>query len=128
MQQDDLLNNKIIDGWYKYTALRPGFVGYALKIIREHTNKTLEEQKRELGVDEKLFLRLQGMPLPRSNSLSNDAYRIAMDCKLTNPFVFVKVMILANKIEKSNQSFTTNEFYQAAFDEEEDLDNYPSED
>ena len=126
-QQDVKDDGKIIARWYGYAAQRPGFVGFLLKFIRERMSQSVEEQRHEFGVEEQAFLRLQGMPLPRSQSFSKDAHRIAEECGLTNPFAFVRIMVKAQNLQRTDGEANVLSAYRAAFDEDSDLDKYPEE-
>jgi hypothetical protein len=128
VEQREFINKKAVMGWYRYASQRPGFVGFALRLVRERTGQSKEEQRHEFGTDEQSFLHLQGMPLPRSESLPSDANRIAETCGLSNSMAFIKAMILAQSIERSSLQPVEGEFYMAAFDDTEDLDSYPEED
>ncbi len=68
--------------------------------------------------------------MPRPRSLASDARRIAEVCNLANPLAFVQAIILASKLEKTQdrKSESAEAFYQAAFDPENDLDHIPDED
>jgi AraC-like DNA-binding protein len=127
--EQEKINNKARSGWYKYAARQPGFIGHALRLIRELNGQSEEEQRHEFGADEQSFLRLQGMPLPRAQVLVTDANRIAEECGLTDSLAFVRTMIMAQNLERSRASDqpATREFYQAAFDDENDLDQFPEE-
>ena len=129
MEHEDRAKNRGVTAWYRYAAKQPGFVGHALRLLRESNGQSDEEQRRELGVDEFSFLRLQGMPLPRDHSLVPDANRIANECGLTDSLAFVRTMILAQNLGRggSGEQPATLEFYQAAFDDEGDLDQFPEE-
>jgi hypothetical protein len=126
---EEKTNNKAVTGWYRYAARQPGFVGHALRLIRKSNGQSDEEQRHELGVDEQTFLHLQGMPLPRAHSLVADANRIAEECGLADSLAFVRTMILAQNLERhcSSEQPAAREFYQAAFDDEGDLDQFPEE-
>lgn len=125
--QRDFMNKKTVLGWYRYAAQRPGFVGHALRLVRERTSQSEEDQRREFGADEEVFLRLQGMPLPRVRSLVSDSNRIAEECGIGDALAFVRAMILAQNLEQSSEEPVTKESYLAAFDEEDDLDEFPEE-
>jgi hypothetical protein len=119
--RDHAGNEEILASWYAYTADEPGFVGYWLGLLRERQGITTVEQQNEFGGDEAAFLRLQSMPLPQSHSLARDAHRIAESCNLKNPMAFVQAMLLARGLESAADHTAVQEFYQAAFDEEEEL-------
>ena len=127
--EQEKTNNKVVNGWYKYAARQLGFVGHALRLIREFNGQSEEDQRREFGADEEAFMRLQGMPLPRAQALASDANRIAEECGLTIPLAFVRMMILAQGLERThtNDKSANQKFYQAAFDDEGDLDQFPEE-
>lgn len=120
-------DKEIMASWYAYAAEEPGFVGYWLGLLRKRQRITLEQQQSELGVDEQILLRLQAMPLPRPELLARDAHRIAEACNLENPMAFVQAMILAHNLERAQAHMTVREFYQAAFDAAEDLDQSSNE-
>lgn len=112
-------------GWYVYAADEPGFVGYWLDLLRERQSVTPDQQKSEFGADDQAFLQLRAMPLPRSQALASDAHRIAEACGLKNQMAFVQAMILAKSLTRATNQSSTQEFYQAAFDADEDLDGLP---
>ncbi|HKQ06429.1 MAG TPA: hypothetical protein VJ464_14940 [Blastocatellia bacterium] len=112
-------DEEIMASWYAYAADEPGFVGYWLGLLRERQSVTADEQANEFGTDEVVFHRLQAMPLPREQALARDAHRIAECCHLKNPIAFVQAMILARSLELGADRPAVQEFYQAAFDEEE---------
>lgn len=112
-------DEEIMASWYAYVADEPGFVGYWLDLLRERQGITAVEQQNEFGADEAVFLRLQSIPLPRSHALARDAHRIAEHCNLKNPMAFVQAMLLARSLENTADTSAVQEFYQAAFDEEE---------
>ena len=112
-------DEEIMASWYAYTADEPGFVGYWLGLLRERQRVTAVEQQDEFGADEAAFLRLQSIPLPRSQMLARDAHRIAERCNLKNPIAFVQAMLLASSLERAADTSAVQEFYQAAFDEED---------
>ncbi|MFL6215826.1 MAG: hypothetical protein ACJ74J_18225 [Blastocatellia bacterium] len=112
-------DEEIMASWYADVADEPGFVGYWLGLLRERLEITVLEQQNELGVDEQAFQRLQSMPLPRNQAVARDAHRIAERCHLKNPMAFVQAMILAHSLERTADHTAVQEFYQAAFDEEE---------
>jgi hypothetical protein len=115
-------DEEILASWYAYVADEPGFVGYWLDLLRERQGVTAIEQQIEFGADEPAFRRLQSMPLPQSQALARDAHRIAESCHLKNPMAFVQAMILARSLERTTEHPAIQEYYQAAFDEEEDLE------
>ena len=117
--KDHISDEEIIASWYAYTADEPGFVGYWLGLLRERQGITDARQQSEFGADESAFLRLQSMPLPQSSSLACDAHRIAEVCNLKNPMAFAQAMILARSLEHAADNPAVQEFYQAAFDEDD---------
>lgn len=118
----NISDKEIITRWYAYAADEPGFVGYWLKLLRERLSIDADQQQMEFGADDRAFLQLQAMPLPRPDSLTRDAHRIAEACGLENPMAFVQAMILANNLISDTNQSSVQEFYQAAFDADEDLD------
>lgn len=127
-------DDEILNEWYRYAAKQETFVGSWLRTLREHQKITLEQQQRDFGVTGQEFMRLQGMPLPRPNQFTRDARRIADVCHITNPSAFVQAMLLARGLGR-NQDFEANKsqliarnFYQAAYDADEDLDKPSDED
>jgi len=115
-QTDD---EEIMASWYDYAADEPGFVGHCLGLLRVRLGLMPDAQQAEFGADEVAFRRLQAMPLPRGQSLARDAHQIAERCHLKNPMAFVQAMILARSLELAADCPAAQEFYQAAFDEEE---------
>src|SRR5436853_1327349 len=115
-------DEEIMASWYAYAADESGFVGHWLGLLRERLGITAVEQQNEFGADEPAFQRLQAMPLPQSQALARDAHRIAEHCNLQNPMAFVQAMILARSLERTADHPAMQEFYQAAFDEEEALE------
>jgi hypothetical protein len=112
-------DKEIMASWYAYAADEPGFVGYWLGLLRERQDITAVEQQNEFGADEPAFRRLQSMPLPQSQALARDAHQIAERCHLKNPMAFVQAMLLAHSLERTADHPAIQEYYQAAFDEEE---------
>ena len=123
--QIPISDEQILGSWYDFASTEPGFVGYLLKLLRDQVGTTFEEQQSSFGADAERFRRLQAMPMPRPGHLSGDAHRIAEACKLNNPFAFVQAMVLASKLANSLSATETEEYYQAAFDPEVDLDEIP---
>lgn len=126
MDQND---TEIMADWYSFAAEQPGFVGFALRLLREKKGFSLEDQRKELGADEVTFMRLQAMPLPRETSVVRDSHRIAEVVGLANMFAFVNAMTLFRQIESATgQAATSVEgVYEAAFDEQSDLDEVEGE-
>jgi len=129
-QQIHVSDNEIMESWYSFVATAPGFVGGILKLLRDREGTTSEQQQKVFGVNDQGFHRLEAMPMPRPRSLASDAQRIAEVCNLANPLAFVQAIVLASKLKKiqNKQSENAEEFYQAAFDLENDLDHIPDED
>jgi hypothetical protein len=119
---DSTGDEEVMASWYAYAADEPGFVGDWLGLLRERLGITAVTQQNEFGADEPAFRRLQSMPLPQSRALAHDAHRIAECCNLQNPMAFVQAMILARSLECAADHSAVQEFYQAAFDEEEELE------
>lgn len=118
---NEISDEKIMARWYAYVADEPGFVGEWLKLLREREVVNIDHQQNEFGADVRAFLQLQAMPLPRPQSLVKDAHRIAEACGLENPMAFVQAMIIANNLVSERVQAPAQEFYQAAFDADEDL-------
>ncbi len=127
-QQTHMSDEKIMVSWYSFAATEPGFVGKMLKLLRDREGTTSEQQQKAFGVNDQGFRRLEAMPMPRLKSFTHDAHRIAEACHLANPFAFVQAIVLASKLEKTQNRRGEEEFYQAAFDPENDLDQLPDED
>jgi hypothetical protein len=121
-------DDEIMESWYNFVATEHGFVGEMLKLLRDCEGTTPEQQQKIFGVNDQGFRRLEAMPMPRPKSLASDAHRIAEACNLANPFAFVQTIVLASKLGKTQNRKSEEEFYQAAFDPENDLDQIPDED
>ncbi|HYU77182.1 MAG TPA: hypothetical protein VEL31_31315 [Ktedonobacteraceae bacterium] len=69
-----------LDAWYRYAAGAAGFIGGALRAQRERVFMTQEQQRALLGIldgkYDQLWLRLQAMPLPRTDQVATDLQRI----------------------------------------------------
>lgn len=126
-KQDVKDGDEIIARWHRYAARQPGFVGFLLSFIRDRTGQSIEDQRREFGAEKQAFQRLQGMPLPRSQSFSSDAHHIAEECGIANPLAFVRTLVKAQNLERATGMPNVPNSYRAAFDEENDLDEYPEE-
>ena len=130
----DPTDASLLNNWYQYAAQQKGFVGNWLRMLREHQKITLQQQQLDMGASKQDFVRIQGMPLPRSNQFTRDARRIAEACHLANPSAFVQAMLLARSLERASTPETDklhliiNNSYQAAYDADEDLDNSSDED
>jgi hypothetical protein len=112
--------------WYGYAAEQPWAIDSYLRVVRVHEGKTQEQQRNEFGVSQQEFLRLRGMPLPRTTSFPKDAQRIAEECHVQNPWVFIQTLLLAKQLTASTQSsLDSDQFYEAAFDALDDLDAPP---
>ena len=70
-------------GWHQRVAKRPGFVGYALSLVRERNAVTEEQQRRAIGIPaeanyDPAWLHLQAMKFPRAGEdFQQDVERIA---------------------------------------------------
>lgn len=118
-------DSDILANWYRFASEQSGFVDSYLRLLRDHQGQTLTDQQREFGASDENFLRLRGMKLPRPNAFTKDAQRIANACQLTNPFAFIRAIMLARQIANIDSAAPANEGYQAAFDEMPDLDTPP---
>lgn len=114
-----------MEGWYSFAAEQEGFVGFALKTIRESHNISIENQQQAFGADSEGFSRLQAMPMPRGHKYADDAYRIGEACLLLNPMVFVNTMLLVKGVSSFRTKIATQHYYQAAFDVVIGLDDEP---
>lgn len=121
-KQESIDDKQILNKWYRFAANQPGFVGSALALLRGRRGITSQHQQNDFGVGDENFLRLQAMSLPRSQSFANDAHRIAQTCGLANPLAFVQSMMLWRNLEAAEAQTEKEEFYQAAFDEDSELD------
>lgn len=130
----DNTDDVILKAWYQYAAQQEGFVGRFLELLRKRQRRTKKQQKADFGTSDADYLRLQGMPLPRSNQFVKDARKIAEACNLNNPALFVQEMLLARSLFRNNSAQTNSNIsnapsilqsYQAAFDEDDDLDTIP---
>src|SRR5579859_2587389 len=119
-------DEEILQRWYQYAVLQPGFVDSYLQLLRDKQGKSLDEQREEFGVSERQFNRLRSMRLPREQQFTSDAKRIADVCQLSAPLRFVQAMILARNLVKGQDNRSLRE-YKAAFDDTVDLDDIPSE-
>jgi hypothetical protein len=128
-------NEHILQGWYTYAADEVGSVGSWLRLVQERTGRTPAEQQREFGATEDQFLRLRAMRLPRQDQFTSDAQRIALACGIDNPFAFTKVLLLARGIHNTYRTSAptqgaehSEQYYMAAFDAQDDLDELPDVD
>ena len=73
-------DKQILEKWYRYAAGADGFIGGALRRHRALAFFTQEQQRAHLGIRDKtydrLWLRLQSMPLPRQERWIDDLKRI----------------------------------------------------
>ncbi|MBZ0285244.1 MAG: hypothetical protein K8L97_31210 [Anaerolineae bacterium] len=126
--QDQYDNANILMRWYHQASELPGSINSYLAVLRSHENTTEQQQQEVFGVSADEFLRLKAMRLPRKHMFVEDAYRIAVFCKLEHPQRFVSSMLLArNLMSHGHQTATLDQFYEAAFDERDDLDELPEE-
>lgn len=114
----------LLQNWYRYAAEQAWVVDSYLRLVRAKEFKTREQQRKEFGTSITDFQRLQGMALPRSDSFTKDAYRMAQECNIQNPLVFVNTLLLAKQLSLSSSlsSSDRNQHYQAALDAGEGLD------
>jgi hypothetical protein len=140
-QQTQDQDNVYLDRWYRFAADQPGFIGSWLQLLRERQHQTSEQQRKDFGASLESFVRLQGMPLPRAFQFTRDARRIAEVCRLANPDRFVQALLLARSLirsaaqgstadtgqEAAGRLWTSSEYYQAAFDEDKELDEPPED-
>jgi len=125
---DEFTNEqKMLNNWYHHAAQLPGSVDALLKLLRIREGVTEEEQRILLGIDHANFSRLKAMRAPRPQFFASDARRIAAYCKLENENPFLSWMLLARNLGKSIRSHPAKQYYEAAFDARDDLDDVPEE-
>jgi len=124
---DNMTVDQIMANWYRHSIEQPGSVDSLLCILRDRLGQSLEHQQAEFGANDYEFNQLRGFGLPRPQAFTKDAHRIAIACKLTNPFAFIRAMVLARKLTHNLPQSNDFQYYQAAFDELEDLDELPDE-
>ena len=75
-----MTDKRLVERWYHYAAGADGFIGRALRVQRDKAFLFQQQQRTLLGIqDEKyndLWLRLQAMPLPRTDQFMADLERI----------------------------------------------------
>jgi len=125
---DEFTNEQeVLNNWYHHAEQLPGSVDALLKLLRIREGVTEEEQRILLGVDHTNFSRLKAMRAPRPQFFVSDARRIAAYCKLENEKLFSSWMLLARNLGKSTRSHPAKQYYEAAFDARDDLDDVPEE-
>lgn len=122
---DKMTVDQMMADWYRYASEQPGSVDSLLLLLRNRSGQTLEQQQAEFGASDYEFNRLRGFRLPRPHVFTSDAHRIAMTCKLAKPFAFVNSLVLARNLARSLPKTEVFQYYQAAFDERDDLDQLP---
>jgi len=127
VRRNELSDEEIMMSWYRYAAEQLGSVDGLLCVLRNRLGQTLEQQRLEFGASETDFNRLRGLRHPRSDKFVSDAQQIAETCHLTNPFAFVRTMVLARNLKQQQSTASADQFYQAAFDVVDDLDQIPDE-
>ena len=127
VQPNELSDEEIMTNWYRYAAEQPGSVDELLRALRNRLGQTLEQQRLEFGASATDFNRLRGLRHPRSDHFVSDAQQIAETCHLTNPFAFVRTMVLARNLKQQQSAALSDHSYQAAFDVVDDLDRFPDE-
>lgn len=115
-------DKNILENWYEYAADLPGSVGSLLKTVRQKESISLQEQQMHLGISSSNFSRLNAMRAPREQAFVSDAQRISEACEIMNRQLFMNWMLLARNLERGNPVYTTSQFYEAAFDARDDLD------
>ncbi|HZU03368.1 MAG TPA: hypothetical protein VFA10_27120 [Ktedonobacteraceae bacterium] len=68
--------------WHQKAAGHPGFIGYGLRLLRERTPMTEEQQRTALGIPTEaaynpVWLTLQALSFPRAANFEHDVQRIA---------------------------------------------------
>lgn len=124
---DKMTVDEIMTDWYHYVSEQPGSVDSLLRILRDRLDQTLEQQQAEFGASDYEFNHLRGLRLPRPQVFTGDAHRIAITCKLAKPFAFINSLVLARQLARSLPQTEAFQYYQAAFDEVDDLDQLPDE-
>ncbi len=75
-----MTDKHLLDTWYRHAAGATGFLGGALRAQREKAFLTQEQQRAIVGIldgrYDQLWLRLQAMPLPRTDQFATDLQRI----------------------------------------------------
>lgn len=75
-----MTDKQLLEVWYQYAAGATGFIGGALRTQRVKSFQLQEQQRILIGIGgnqyNNLWLRLQAMPLPRSDQLAADLARI----------------------------------------------------
>lgn len=88
-------DTSILTAWYDFAASAPGFLGYALHLHR----LSLAQQRALLGLHDAstdaLWIRLQAMPLPRSQHFDADLHRILASVLRSSPHVTIHTTQLA---------------------------------
>jgi hypothetical protein len=120
-------DTSVLFRWYHHASQLPGSVDSFLALLRTQDNITEEQQQEYFGVSAEEFLRLKAMRMPRHQFFVQDAHRIATYCKLQHPSRFVSSMLLARNLMNAYPAAGSDQYYEAAFDEREDLDDWPEE-
>ena len=75
-----MTEHHLLDGWYRHAAGSTGFIGAALRTQRGKAFVTQEQQRALIGIldgkHDQLWLRLQALPLPRTDQFATDLQRI----------------------------------------------------
>jgi hypothetical protein len=125
-QPDQNEDANILIRWYRHASVLSGSVDSFLAAVRNQENTTEEQQQETFGASAEQFLRLKAMRLPRNDFFVQDAHRIALYCKLEHPQRFVSSMLFGRNLMNSQpNTIVSDEFYEAAFDERDDLDELP---
>jgi len=78
--EEDMTDKQLLEVWYQYAARATGFIGGALRTQRAQSFLLQEQQRTLIGIGgqqyDDLWLRLQAMPLPRSDRFAADLARI----------------------------------------------------
>jgi hypothetical protein len=81
-----MTDRHILEAWYRYAAGTAGFIGGALRTQRTKAFQLQEQQRARIGIQGEqyndLWLRLQAMPLPRSDQFAADLARIVAKVQL----------------------------------------------
>lgn len=120
-------DEELMQSWYQYAAEREGSVDSFLRVLRNQLGHTLEQQQNQFGATDSEFDRLRGFGLPRPRSFAEDAKRIAEACHLTHSKAFVNTMLLVFKLSNTRSMKGLRQYYQAAFDDTDELDKPPED-
>jgi hypothetical protein len=114
-------DDEVMRDWYGFASGQAGFIGPLMRNLRERSGESAEHQRMAFGLDERAFLHLEGMPLPRPDRFASDAHRIALRCGAGDPVAVVRALLLARDLGRAAAGPPAQGFYRAALDADEDL-------